>query len=215
MKSRRDFIKATALGVAASKMVACSGREAEPLKAEVPEKTLANLQTAYNGESNAHAKYIAFAAKADADGYKPVGSLFRAVAKAEQIHFTNHAKIITTAGAEPKAKIESVTPGSIEANLKAAIKGEDYEWQEMYPAMIKQAKADKSAPSEQTFDWAMKAEVEHSKLYGGALKNLEAWKGDEPKEFVVCANCGYTTADGSIAKCPVCGAVGKKLMKVS
>jgi len=43
--------------------------------------TLDNLQTAYNGESNAEARYEAFAAKADEEGYKSVAALFRAAAK--------------------------------------------------------------------------------------------------------------------------------------
>ena len=48
--------------------------------------TLDNLQEAFNGESNANARYLAFAQKADEDGYGEVASLFRAAAKAEEIH---------------------------------------------------------------------------------------------------------------------------------
>lgn len=55
-------------------------------------KTLENLLTAYNGESNANAKYLAYAEKADEEGYAKVASLFRAAASAEKIHITNHAK---------------------------------------------------------------------------------------------------------------------------
>ena len=45
-----------------------------------PNKTLANLQSAYNGESNAHVKYLEFAKQADVEGYGKVASLFRAAA---------------------------------------------------------------------------------------------------------------------------------------
>ena len=44
--------------------------------------TVANLLAAYEGESNAHAKYVLFAAKADAEGWHGAASLFRAAARA-------------------------------------------------------------------------------------------------------------------------------------
>lgn len=43
--------------------------------------TLDNLLAAYNGESNANAKYLAFAKKADEEGYGQAASLFRAAAR--------------------------------------------------------------------------------------------------------------------------------------
>ena len=51
--------------------------------------TLDNLQAAFNGESNANARYLAFAKKADEEGYGQVASLFRAAARAEEIHAAN------------------------------------------------------------------------------------------------------------------------------
>lgn len=56
----------------------------------VPAATLANLQAAYDGECNARAKYTAFAVKAIAEGSQDVASLFRAAARAGQIHTENH-----------------------------------------------------------------------------------------------------------------------------
>src|ERR1035441_8687898 len=61
-------------------------------------KTLNNLQTAFNGESNAHVRYVAFADKADKEGYGEVASLFRAAAKAEEVHAANHAAVIKKMG---------------------------------------------------------------------------------------------------------------------
>src|SRR5690348_12838623 len=69
-------------------------------------KTLENLQAAYDGESNANAKYLAFAKRADEEGYTKVASLFRAAARAEAIHINNHAKVIKQLGATPKADIK-------------------------------------------------------------------------------------------------------------
>ena len=56
--------------------------------------TLGNLVAAYNGESNAHVRYAAFALKADEEGFTQVASLFRAASRAEEIHAANHATVI-------------------------------------------------------------------------------------------------------------------------
>ena len=61
-------------------------------------KTLDNLQAGFNGESNAHARYLAFAEKADQEEYGEVASLFRAAAKAEEFHAANHAAVIKKSG---------------------------------------------------------------------------------------------------------------------
>lgn len=89
--------------------------------------TLDNLQTAYNGESNAHARYLAFAAKADQEGCGEVASLFRAAAKAEKVHAAKHSEVIKKLGGTPTAKIETPVVGSTKENLEAAVNGESYE----------------------------------------------------------------------------------------
>src|SRR5512138_2292721 len=70
-------------------------------------KTLDNLQAAFNGESNAKARYLAFAQKAETEGYGKVASLFRAAARAEDIHANNHAEVIRKLGAKPTADVKT------------------------------------------------------------------------------------------------------------
>ena len=84
--------------------------------------TLDNLQTGFNGESNAHSRYLAFAEKADQEGYGEVASLFRAAAKAEEVHAANHAAVIKKMGGTAQAKIETPVVKSTKENLEAAIK---------------------------------------------------------------------------------------------
>src|ERR1039458_10052520 len=72
------------------------------------ELTVRNLLAAFEGESNAHAKYAAFAVKADADGYHGAASLFRAAARAEQIHANNHARVIRQLGGGALAEIQPI-----------------------------------------------------------------------------------------------------------
>ena len=49
-------------------------------------KSEQNLKDAFAGESQANRKYLAFAKKADQEGYKQVARLFRAAAEAETVH---------------------------------------------------------------------------------------------------------------------------------
>lgn len=176
--------------------------------------TLDNLQAAYNGESNAAAKYAAFAKKADAEGYGAVASLFRAAAKAEQIHATAHAAVIKKMGAEPKADVQAPEIKGTRENLQAAVKGETYERDTMYPEFLKQARAEGKGDAVRSLNHAKTAEAEHAKLYQQALDNLEQWKGGA-REFYVCPVCGYTVGQVAGKKCPSCFEPTDKFEKVS
>lgn len=166
-------------------------------------KTLENLQAAFNGESNASSKYLAFAKKADEEGYGKVASLFRAAARAEEIHLNNHAKVIQELGASPTADIKAVEVKSTAENLKAAIEGESYERDKMYPEFMTEARQSGNKDALRTFNLAKMAEAEHAQLYTEALANLEKWKTGSAA-FFVCPTCGYTTGDAAkVEKCPI------------
>ncbi|HWR14458.1 MAG TPA: rubrerythrin family protein [Terriglobales bacterium] len=166
-------------------------------------KTLDNLQAAFNGESNAHARYVAFAAKADQDGYKQAAVLFRAAARAEEIHAANHAVVIKKLGATPQAKIEKPDVKSTAENLKAAVKGEEYERDVMYPEFIKVARGERNTDALTSFNYAKTAEAEHASLYKNAGENLPKMKTAGVK-YYVCTICGYTTTKIDFEKCPAC-----------
>ena len=166
--------------------------------------TLDNLQAAYNGESNAHASYLAFATKADAEGFAPVASLFRAAARAEERHARNHAEVIRKLGATPVAIIAPPPVGTTRENLQTAIQGETYERDVMYPTFIAKAKQDEQADAVSTFQLAMAVEAEHAQLYTAALKNLESLRGGKAVVYYVCPFCGSTTAKADFDLCPVC-----------
>lgn len=166
-------------------------------------QTLVNLQSAFDGESNANAKYLAFAKKADEEGYGKVASLFRAAARAEEIHFKNHAKVIRALGASPAADIKTAEIKSTAENLKAAIEGESYERDKMYPEFIDEARQSGNKDALRTFNLAKMAEAEHAKLYTDALANLEKWKTGSTT-FFVCPTCGFTTDDAAkVERCPI------------
>jgi len=166
--------------------------------------TLKNLQTAFNGESNAHARYLAFATQADKEGYGQVASLFRAAARAEAVHAANHAVVIKKLGGTPEATIETPDVKTTRENLAAAIKGETYERDQMYPEFLKQARAVANKDAIQTFNYAKSAETEHARLYTEALNKLDTLKGSKNRAYYVCPTCGNTVVKIDFAKCPVC-----------
>jgi rubrerythrin len=186
-----------------------------PSSAIAATKTLDNLQTAYNGESNAHVRYLAFADRADQEQYGAVASLFRAAAKAEEVHAANHAAVIKNLGGTPEAKIETPVVKSTEENLQAAIKGESYERDTMYTEFLREARVEGNRDAVQTFNFAKTAETEHAQLYSEALKNLATLKGSKPKDYFVCTVCGYTTAKMDFSTCPSCFTHKDKYEKVS
>jgi len=151
-------------------------------------KTDTNLQNAFAGESQANRKYLAYAKKADQEGYKQVARLFRAVAEAETIHAHNHLRQM----------------GGIKTtkeNLEAANAGEVFEFQSMYPQMIAEAEAEGIKDAVRTFTYANEVEKVHSELYKKALAELGK-NADAP--YYVCGVCGHTVEGEPPDECPVC-----------
>jgi rubrerythrin len=177
--------------------------------------TVQNLLAAFEGESNAHAKYTAFAAKADTDGLHGAASLFRAAARAEQIHAANHARVIGILGGHAEAEIHPVEVDSTLENLKAALNGEQYEIDTMYPGFLAEAAEHKNTAAIRTFHGALEAEKTHARLYSEAIALLAAGKKDswigEARDFYVCPVCGYTSeTEEEHERCPVCNCPWEK-----
>ena len=171
--------------------------------------TVQNLLAAFDGESNAHAKYTAFAVKADADGLHGAASLFRAAARAEQIHAANHARVIKQLGGEAQCEIHTVEVKATLENLKAALSGEQYEIDTMYPGFLEEATARNATSAIRTFTGALEAEKTHARLYGEAIALLVGGKMDSwigaARDFYVCPVCGYTSeTEEEHERCPVC-----------
>ena len=156
--------------------------------------TIDNLEEAFAGESMANRKYLAFAKKADEEGFFQVARLFRAAAAAETVHAHNHLTVM-----------EGIK--GTEENLKEAIAGEVHEFEEMYPAFIEESKEEGKEAATWTFDVANKVEEIHAGLYEKALKTL----GENVEVFYhVCNFCGNTVEKEAPQLCPVCGAPQKE-----
>jgi rubrerythrin len=174
------------------------------------EQTLLNLLAAYNGESNAAARYAAFAVKADEEGHLKVACLFRAVSRSEQIHAAHHADVIQALGAIPQANIEPAEVKTTAENLQAAIAGELYEVNVMYPAFMKEAEAHMYPKARRTFHFALESEKDHVKLFTSTLEHLQhpdaQWRARlaHKSAYYVCPECGFTASQSVLDRCPVC-----------
>lgn len=175
--------------------------------------TLKNLNTAYLGESNASARYAAFAVQADKENLPQVAKLFRAAARAEAIHRDNHKAVILEGGGTlDQTPLESVKAGTTAENLKAAFAGESYERDTMYPQFLAQAKAENAREAVRTLRFAAEAEAQHAMLYADALEAL----GENPKtDYYVCPTCGATLPKAPDSKCPTCREAASKFIPIS
>lgn len=160
-------------------------------------ETEKNLMAAFAGESQANRKYLAFAKKAEAEGFKGVAQLFRAAAAAETVHAHLHLNVVGGV----KSTLE---------NLKAAYSGEHHEFTSMYPEFLSKAKEEKEGEATRAFYWANEVEKVHGALYDEAIKALEKGGAFPERAYYVCERCGHTVAGAPPDKCPICGA-GKEL----
>ena len=164
--------------------------------------TMENLAAAFAGESQANRKYLAYAAKADKDGFPQVAKLFRAAAEAETVHA--HAHLRAMGGINSTLE-----------NLEDAIAGEAHEFKAMYPEFIAEAEKEGNKKAVTTFKFAMPVEEVHHDLYAKALEAVKGG-GDLPEASIhICPVCGHTIEGGAPEKCPVCSAPGKKYIEIS
>jgi len=161
-------------------------------------KTLENLKAAFAGESQANRKYLAFAAKADQEGYSQVAKLFRAAADAETVHA--HAHLKAMGGIK-----------STRENLEAAVSGETFEYKDMYPDMIIAAGSEGEDEAQMSFMNANAVEKIHAGLYQKYLDNLASVPATD---IFVCQVCGNTVEGQAPDVCPVCGAPRAKFKKI-
>jgi rubrerythrin len=162
--------------------------------------TESNLKEAFAGESQANRKYLAFAKKAEQEGFGNVARLFRTAAEAETIHALGHLGALGGVGTTLD-------------NLRAAMAGETYESTEMYPPMLKQATADKHQAT-RMFSFALKAEAVHAKLYQMALEALEQGRDMAEVDFYLCPVCGNIEIGKAPTACPICGVRGERFIKM-
>lgn len=161
-------------------------------------KTLQNLQNGFVAESKAHMRDLAFALKAEQEGYLQIAKLFRAIAESEGVHAFHHIELLDAVA-------------NTQENLQAAFERENLAKQ-AYPGFIRDAEEEDNTAAANTFSFHRDVEREHAKLYEKALEHM---LGPEVSDYYVCSVCGYVS-DGTLPdQCPICGAPQKAFKRIS
>jgi rubrerythrin len=132
-------------------------------------KTHDNLKAAFAGESQANRRYLYFAKVADVEGYPDVAGLFKDTADGETGHAHGHLDYLKQVG-DPATDLPI---GNTAKNLKAAVHGETYEYETMYPGMAKQAREEGHDDIAEWFETLAKAEKSHAGRFARALNELD------------------------------------------
>ena len=159
-------------------------------------KTLNNLFAAFAGESQAHTKYLYYAAKAKENGFEQIAAIFEETAKNEKEHAEIWFKLIN-GGKMPETL----------NNLTDAAAGENYEWTDMYAGFAQTAREEGFEQIAFLFEGVAKIEKEHEERYRKLIGNINeglvfSRDGDAIWQ---CRNCGHIFIGKSAPEvCPVC-----------
>ena len=121
-------------------------------------KTHTNLKEAFAGESQANRRYLYLAKVADVEGYPEIAGNFKETADGETGHAHGHLDYLKQVG-DPATGLPI---GNTEKNLKAAVAGETYEYETMYPGMAKTARDEGFDDIAEWFETLAKAEKSHA-----------------------------------------------------
>lgn len=156
-----------------------------------------NLKSAFAGESQAHMRYLIFANVAEGEGRSNLARLFRAIAFAEEVHATNHYRVLGQINASA-------------TNLQTCIDGETYEVEDMYPAYNAVAQLQGEKGAAQSTRFALEAEKIHAAMYTEAKQTVEADGDIRIGTINICSACGYSLEGEAPERCPICGAPGER-----
>ncbi len=172
--------------------------------------TVANLQSAFGGESMAHMRYLVWAEKAQAEGFANVARLFRAISRAEQAHATGHFRAMRDVGGDAAVTAGGgFGLGATSENLAGAIEGELFEVNEMYPAYLAVAEAQSEKGAVRSINYALAAEQIHAAMYAEAKQAVDEGKDYEVGTIQICSVCGHTMVGDAPEHCPICSAAKK------
>jgi rubrerythrin len=160
-------------------------------------KTLNNLKAGFVAESQAHLRNLAFAMKAEQEGYSRIAILFRAIAEAEGVHAFNHLRLLGAVS-------------STQDNLESAFERENLA-ASTYPQFVRAANEEGNTSVAKTFSYSRDVEKGHANLYKKALAHMMA---EEETEYYVCQVCGHVSDRVLPDVCPICGAPKEKFRKV-
>ena len=159
-------------------------------------KTMNNLLAAFAGESQAHTKYLYYAAKARKNGFEQIAAIFEETANNEKEHAEIWFKLIN-GGKMPETL----------NNLTDAAAGENYEWTDMYAGFAQTAKEEGFDHIAYLFEHVAQIEKEHENRYRKLIENINdglVFSRDGDRIWQ-CRNCGHIFIGKAAPDiCPVC-----------
>jgi len=184
-------------------------------------QTLAALGYAFQRETDAHRRYVAFGGVAQREGYRGIAYMFAAFATSEGLHARNFAELIRQLGGEPVAAPTAIKPGTTKQNLIAAVDDEIDSIDQLYPNTLERVSPEGSAEAARFVRFAWASERQHRDLiqrirrYSPLLFEKVAKAIDEKTGlYFVCQTCGSTLNKVPSPKCPVCGSPPERYRQV-
>ena len=174
------------------------------------------MQDAFKGETTASAKYAAYSAKAEAEGFHEIAILFSAASTSEKTHANNHRAVLEEGGQNIPVVTPDFTVKSTRENLMDAIAGETYEITTMYPKFISDANAVGNKLSLLSLNYAYKTEQKHKVFYENALAALDGnTLKSLPDVYYVCPTCGNTYETTAPKRCGISMTSSEKFIRIA
>ncbi len=170
-------------------------------------KTEQNLLKAFAGESQARTRYTFFASVAKKEGYEQIAGLFMETAEQEKEHAKRFFKFLEGGDLEITATYPAGKIGTTQENLLAAARGENEEWDVLYPAFAAVADEEGFPAVAAAFRNIAKVEAEHERRYLKLLSRLTDGNffHRDGKIWWQCRNCGFIVeAEDAPKACPAC-----------
>ena len=180
------------------------------------EKTLQNLTKAFIGESQARNRYSFYAKIAKKEGFEQIGEIFLETANQEK----EHAKRLFEHIQEVKGKLgiskdeaiivnaeAGTVYGTTKENLQAAVDGERYEFETMYPEFADIADEEELPKIAKRLRSIAIAEKHHQERYQKLLDQVEQGTVHKKEDLTewVCMECGYIHEEKEPPEiCPSC-----------
>ena len=213
---RRAFLRK--LGAVAAAMTACrpalAATEGNP-------QTIAAIGYAFQRETDAHLRYVAFAEGANREGYKGIAYMFTAFAASEGVHARNFKGLLTRLGARANAAPTTIKRGTTKQNLIAAVEDEIDSIDDLYPRTLERVRPEGNAEAATLVKFAWESERQHRDLiqkirryspmlFEQVAKAIDAKTG----RYFVCQTCGSTLNKVPSPRCPVCGSAPEQYHEV-
>jgi rubrerythrin len=189
--------------------------------AEAYPDTVAALGDAFQRETDAHRRYLAFAGVAMREGYKGIAYLFTAFAMSEGVHARNFRDLVARLGGQAIAAPTATNPGTTKQSVIAAVEDEIDTIDNLYPRTLERIRRERHVEARRLVKFAWESERQHReqllkiRRYSPVLFEKVAKTIDEKTRlYFVCQACGSTLGQVPSPNCPVCADAPAQYLQV-